>query len=193
MPPTVRAQFKQMLHRNDAVFARSLKDLGCYSGEMGPATIDLIHDRPIWQSQRWHSPLELRIQEEKCTELRDAGIIVPSQSTKYAMNVTMPAKKDADGQWRDRRYCCDARPLNAATKPNKYAPPTPEQLFQRIGSATWISKMDCRAAFNQIPLAEGDQDKTSFWWHGKLWKYTRNLYGLRNATGQFQMVVDHEL
>ena len=109
------------------------------------------------------------------------------------MNVMMPAKKDVDGQWTDRRYCCDARPLNTATKPNKYAPPTPEQLFQHIGSAAWISKMDCRAAFNQIPLAEGDQDKTSFWWHGKLWKYTRNLYGLRNATGQFQMVLDHEL
>ncbi|GIL93352.1 hypothetical protein Vretifemale_20754, partial [Volvox reticuliferus] len=193
MDPMLKAKFKQMLAKHDAIFARSLKDLGCYSGAMGPATIDLVHDRPIWQPQRHHSPLELKIQEEKCAELRDAGIIVPSASTKYAMNVTMPAKKDANGQWTDRRYCCDARPLNAATKPNRYAPPTPEQLFQRIGDATWLSKMDCRAAFNQIPLAEADQDKTSFWWNGKLWKYTRNLYGLRNATGQFQMVIDHEL
>ena len=119
LSPELQGRFKAMVQQNEAVFARSLKDLGCYSGEMGPATIDLVHDRPIWQSQRWHSPLELRIQEEKCVELRDAGIIVPSTSTKYAMNVTMPAKKDADGQWTDRRYCCDARPLNAATKPNK--------------------------------------------------------------------------
>ncbi|GIL61652.1 hypothetical protein Vafri_16049 [Volvox africanus] len=193
MDPDLRAKFKVMLTDNDPVFACSLKDLGCYHGEMGPATIELVHDRPIWQPQCSHSPLELKIQEEKCTVLRDAGIIVPSSSTKYAMNVTMPAKKDADGQWTDRRYCCDARPLNAATKPNCYAPPTPEQLFQHIGDAKWLSKMDCRAAFNQIPLAEADQDKTSFWWGGKLWKYTRNLYGLRNTTGQFQMIIDHEL
>ncbi|GIL45744.1 hypothetical protein Vafri_2902 [Volvox africanus] len=125
MDPTLRAKFKAMLANNDPVFARSLKDLGCYQGEMGPATIELVHDRPIWQPQRSHSPLELKIQEEKCMELRDAGIIVPSNSTKYTMNVTMPAKKDADGQWTDRRYCCDVRPLNAATKPNRYTPPTP--------------------------------------------------------------------
>ncbi|GLC44517.1 hypothetical protein PLESTB_000064800 [Pleodorina starrii] len=193
MTPAVKAQFKELMQRYDKVFARSLKDLGCYTGEMGPARIELVHDRPIWQPQRQHSPLELQIQEEKCAELRDAGIIVPSSSTKYAMNVTMPAKKDANGQWTDRRYCCDARPLNAATVPNRYAPPTPEQLFQRIGGSPWISKMDCRAAFNQIPLAREDQEKTSFWWREKLWMYTRNLYGLRNATGQFQMIIDHEL
>ncbi|GIL69066.1 hypothetical protein Vretifemale_52, partial [Volvox reticuliferus] len=93
MDPALKAKFKQMLAKHDAVFARSLKDLGCYSGAMGPATIDLVHDRPIWQPQRHHSPLELKIQEEKCAELRDAGIIVPSASTKYTMNVTMPAKK----------------------------------------------------------------------------------------------------
>ncbi|GIL59532.1 hypothetical protein Vafri_14295 [Volvox africanus] len=109
------------------------------------------------------------------------------------MNVTMPAKKDADGQWTDWRYCCAARPLNAATKPNRFGPPTPEQLFQHIGDVKWLSKMECRAAFNQIPLAEADQNKTSFWWGGKLWKYTWNLYRLRNATGQFQMIVNHEL
>ncbi|GIM16723.1 hypothetical protein Vretimale_19323 [Volvox reticuliferus] len=54
------------------------------------------------------------------------------------------------------------------------------------------SKVDCRAAFNQILLAAAYQ-KTPFWWNGRLWKYTRNLYSLRNTMGQFQMVIDQGL
>ncbi|PNH01246.1 Retrovirus-related Pol polyprotein from transposon [Tetrabaena socialis] len=38
-----------------------------------------------------------------------------------------------------------------------------------------------------------DQEETSFWWNGSLWQYTRNLYGLRNATACFQRVMDHHL
>ena len=60
LSPALKAQFRDMLQRHDGVFARSLKDLGCHHGEMGPATIELVHDRPIWQPQRNHSPLELQ-------------------------------------------------------------------------------------------------------------------------------------
>ncbi len=193
LPPEMRTRFRELLQENDDVFARSLKELGCYCGELGPATIELVHDRPIWQAPRRHSPRELTIQEEKCCELRDAGIIIPSISMKYAMNSTMPAKKDAEGNWTDSRYCCDARPLNAATVPDKYAPPLPEELFARVGNARWLSKCDCRAAFNQIPLREGDREKTSFWWKGALWQYCRNLYGLKNATAHFQRIMDHHI
>ena len=193
LQPALRDQLHQLMHENDTVFARSLKQLGCYRGELGPATIALVHDRPIFEAPRRHSQRELEIQDAKCKELLDAGIIRPSNSTKYALNSTMPAKKDADGNWTDTRYCCDARPLNAATIPDKYRPPVPEELFERIGTARWLSKCDCRAAFNQIPLRAEDQEKTSFWWRGKLYCYTRNLYGLRNATAIFQRVMDHHI
>ncbi|PNH01983.1 Retrovirus-related Pol polyprotein from transposon, partial [Tetrabaena socialis] len=151
------------------------------------------HDRPIYEAARRHSDLEHGIMEAKCTELRDAGIITPSTSAHYALNHTMPAKKDAEGNWTDSRFCCDARPLNAATRPDMYRPPLPEELFDKVGTATWLSKCDCRAAFNQIPMRAEDQEKTSFHWNGALWQYTRNLYGLRNATACFQLVMDHHI
>ncbi|PNH02701.1 hypothetical protein TSOC_011296 [Tetrabaena socialis] len=114
--PETLAGFKELLRVNDAVFARSLKEIGCYDGPIGPATIELLHDDPIFEAPRRHSPREKAIQQEKCSELRDAGIIVPSTSGRYALNSTMPAKKDAEGNWTDARYCCDARPLNNATR-----------------------------------------------------------------------------
>ncbi|PNH01078.1 Retrovirus-related Pol polyprotein from transposon [Tetrabaena socialis] len=189
----LRSRFRELLRDNEGLFARSLKELGCYSGELGPATIDLVHDNPIYESARRHSDLERGIMEAKCIELRDAGIIKPSTSAHYALNHTMPAKKDAEGNWTDSRFCCDARPLNAATKPDMYRPPLPEELFDKVGTATWLSKCDCRAAFNQIPMRAEDQEKTSFHWNGSLWQYTRNLYGLRNATACFQRVMDHHI
>ncbi|PNH02523.1 Retrovirus-related Pol polyprotein from transposon [Tetrabaena socialis] len=189
----LRSRFRELLRDNEGLFARSLKELGCYSGELGPATIDLMHDNPIYESARRHSDLERGIMEAKCIELRDAGIIKPSTSAHYALNHTMPAKKDAEGNWTDSRFCCDARPLNAATRPDMYRPPLPEELFDKVGTATWLSKCDCRAAFNQIPMRAEDQEKTSFHWNGSLWQYTRNLYGLRNATACFQRVMDHHI
>ncbi|PNH01247.1 hypothetical protein TSOC_012880 [Tetrabaena socialis] len=133
--PETLAGFKELLRVNDAVFARSLKEIGCYDGPIGPATIELLHDDPIFEAPRRHSPREKAIQQEKCSELRDAGIIVPSTSGRYALNSTMPAKKVAEGNWTDARYCCDASPLNNATKPDKYRTPVPEELFDKIGTA----------------------------------------------------------
>ncbi|KXZ57050.1 hypothetical protein GPECTOR_5000g1276 [Gonium pectorale] len=193
MNPQAAASLKALLKEREPIFARSLKDLGCYKGELGEMRITLQHDRAVWSGPRRHSPLEVEIQDAKCNELREAGIIRPSNSTKYAMNSTMPAKKAADGTWTDRRYCCDARRLNDATVPDKYCPPLPEELFERIGGRRWLTKADCRAAFNQIPLHLDDQEKTSFWWGNSLWCYVRCMYGARNATAVWQRVISHHI
>jgi hypothetical protein len=56
LPPEMRTRFRELLQKHNDIFARSLKELGCYCGELGPATIELVHDRPIWQAPRRHSP-----------------------------------------------------------------------------------------------------------------------------------------
>ncbi len=109
------------------------------------------------------------------------------------MNSTMPAKRALDGTMTDTRFCQDARRLNDATVPDSHQLPLPEELFQLTGGARFFAKCDCRAAFNQLPLRETDQPKTAFWWRRELWMYTRLLYGLRNATSNFQRVMDTHL
>ncbi len=54
----------------------------------------------------------------------------------------------------------------------------------------FFSKLDARSGFSQIPVAEGDQPKTAFWWKGQAWMYTRVPFGLTNIPAHFQAVMD---
>ena len=49
--------------------------------------------------------LEAEIRDEKCEELRETGFIeLADPRNFYASCPTMPAKKDEQGEWRERRF-----------------------------------------------------------------------------------------
>lgn len=178
-------------------FAYSLQDLPGYTGILGPYRIDLKPDfegKPIWTKPRPHSAAEKAVQDEKCGEMAEAGIIRKNPDTMFASEVVIAAKKDATtGEWTDRRFCVDFRPLNAAMKVDHYRLPTPDELFDSIGKARFFSKIDAKSAFMQRGIREEDQAKTSFWWNGATWCFTRCPYGLHSAPQQWQQLMDTEL
>lgn len=137
--------------------------------------------------------LEKDIINEKCTELFEAGLIEPCTDTTYAANPTIAAKKDASGAWTDKRFCIDYRSINEATTLDRYQMHDPQELFDQLGASTFFSKIDLRAGFHQMPIAESDRSKTAFHWNGQLWQYARMPFGLKNAPSYFQRVVDFEL
>ncbi|KXZ41257.1 hypothetical protein GPECTOR_600g677 [Gonium pectorale] len=116
-----------------------MADLGEYRGKVGPARLDLTHDGPIYQRPRPHSQEEYAAMDAVCKELLGADNIEESRSSGYAVNSTMPPKRAADGTWTQRRFCQDARDLNAATVPDLHLSPLPEELFDQIGDATWLT------------------------------------------------------
>ncbi|PNH01236.1 Retrovirus-related Pol polyprotein from transposon [Tetrabaena socialis] len=194
-PAAVRAQLLELVAAHDTqpggLFARSLGDLTGYTGSCPAAEINLTHERGIFQHPRRHSPGEYAVMDDKCNALLAAGLIEKApDGCRYAMNSTMPGKKDEEGQMTQTRFCQDARQLNAATIPDSHRIPLIDELFQHTGDASYFTKCDCRAAFNQLPLRAGDRPKTAFWWRRELWQYNRLLYGLRNATSHFQRVMD---
>ena len=178
-----------MLQDNKGAFAYSMQDLPGYQG--ATFEIKLVHDRPIFTARRQHSALETKIQDEKNGELLQAGFIheVDSRS-KYAMESTFPAKKDADGNWVETRQCLDARRINEATVTDAYSLPLPEELFQRVQGSTVFSGLDMRSGFFQLRVAEDSQKYTTFWWGNKLYAYSRMPFGFKNATAAFQRVMD---
>jgi hypothetical protein len=112
----------------------------------------------------------------------------------YASEVVIAAKKDAaTGEWSDKRFCVDYRPLNKAMQVDHYRLPTPDEMFDAIGDAVFFSKIDARSAFMQRGIFEPDQPKTAFWWRGATWCYTRCPYGLHSAPQQWQQLMDTEL
>lgn len=89
------------------------------------------------------SQVEWDLVEVKCKELEMAGLIWPS-SSQYAAAVVLPAKKDKEGLYIDRRMCGDYRPLNAVTVPMVYPMPMPDKIFDAIGKATYFTTLDMR-------------------------------------------------
>jgi site-specific DNA-cytosine methylase len=175
-------------------FAYSMADLPGYTGGMGPFEISLDTDQPVFLSPRRQSPLEKDITDEKCGELLTAGMIAPAPSdTKYASRVTTPAKKDAEGNWTDRRFCVDFRRANEHTPQDRYGLHLPDDLFRSFGDDHIFSKLDLRSGFHQIPIAPDDCCKTSFWWGNKLYMYLRMPFGAKNASAKFQRIMDFEI
>ena len=200
--PEASDQFPERLNallteRKHQCFSYSMSELPGYCGDMGPMRIVLKDDHnpsKLFQRGRRHSALEETIINEKCTELREAGIIERCpDSVAVAHNTVLPSKKALDGTWTDKRFCIDYRPINSQTKVDKYGMHLPEDLFQRVGKAKFFSKIDLRGAFHQIPIAEEDRYKTSFWWGNQLWQYRRVPYGLVNSPATLQRIMDSEI
>ena len=185
-------QLKNMLIANKAAFSYSMQDLPGYSGDK--VTVEMVHDKPIVSKPRQYSRLEEEIREEKCKELQEAGFIEPAAKTNsYASCPTMPAKKDETGEWVERRFCVDYRLLNAATKTMRYNLEVPEKLFQKVEGKPFISSIDLRSGFHQLPLDDFAKTTTAFWWGKQLWQYTRLPYGAKNSVHEFQKVMDKVL
>jgi hypothetical protein len=191
------AVLRGMLAERKHCFAYSLKDLPGYCGVLGDMRIDLkpeFEGKAIWTKPRPHSAAELAVQDEKCKEMAEAGIIVRCPDTMYASEVVIAAKKDAvTGEWTDKRFCTDFRPLNQATQVDHYRLPTNDELFDVVGSAKYFTKIDARSAFMQRPIHPPHRSRTAFWWRGATWAYTRCPYGLHAAPQQWQQLMDTEL
>lgn len=144
-----------------------MQELGTLKGP--GIRIDLAVDAPIFRRPYRYSDMERALIQARCQDLLGAGLVEKSFG-EYASATVMPAKKDMHGNWTDRRMCGDYRPINRQTRSDRYAMPTPEEIFDAIGHARVFSTLDLRAGYHQLPIRVGDRQKTTFWGidsHGK--------------------------
>lgn len=117
--------------------------------------------------------------KEYVEEMLWKGFIKPSNSP-YAAPVLI-VKKPEGGI----RVCIDYRALNALTTKNKNAPPLIRETMTRLCSAKLYSKFDIIAAFNELRIKEGDEEKTAFLTRYGLFEYVVMPFGLCNTPGTF--------
>jgi hypothetical protein len=187
-----RRRERQFLRSYSNCFAFGMADLGRLKGP--GIRIDLVVDAPIFRRPYRYSDMERALIQARCQDLLAAGLVEKSYG-EYASATVMPAKKDVHGNWSERRMCGDYRPINRQTKSDRYAMPTPEEIFDAIGHAKVFSTLDLRAGYHQLPIRLEDRQKTAFWGIDPFmkdclyqWKFLP--FGLKNALAEFQRVMD---
>jgi transposase InsO family protein len=204
LPHLTNDQFQSLVHvlqqHADAVVAYKLTQITGYRGFEPPLTIDLDTDKPIFQPPRRNfSQAEKEISDEKCDDLIASGVVVEVKHSNYACNAVLAAKRAPNGTWSDKRFCINFIPINKHTELDRYGSHRAEDLFHKVTKAKYLTALDLRSGFHQIPIKEEDRCKASFWWVSarnqppKLLAYQRMPFGLKNAPAKFQRVMDTEL
>ena len=88
------------------------------------------------------------------------------------------------------RFCVDFRKVNALTKADTYPLPRVDDSVDRIGAATFITKIDLVKGYWQVPLTERAKEIASFVANGAVYQCQVMPYGLKNAPATFQRLMD---
>jgi hypothetical protein len=117
----------------------------------------------------------------------ERGFIQPSQSPAGAP-ILFVKKKDGS-----LRLCVDYRGLNNVTIKNRYPLPLISQMIDAIGGSLFFTTIDLRGAYNLLRIRKGEEWKTAFRCRYGHYEYRVMPFGLCNAPGTFQGLMNDTL
>lgn len=139
--------------------------------------IDVGKSLPIKQRGYPMSP----IKEQQMCEIIDRMLredIIEISNSGWCSPVVL-VEKSSGG----KRLCLDSRKLNSVTEKDAYPLPLIDSLLSRLHETKFISSLDLKDAFWQVPLAKESRDKTAFSVPGRpLYQYKVMPFGLCNAS-----------
>jgi hypothetical protein len=139
--------------------------------------------KPVRSSPYRMNPEKTKYLETEIENLLKLGIIEESDSS-YASPVVLVPKSN-----NELRLCTDFRKVNLQTVADPFPMPRVEELIDRVGKATFITKLDMSRGYWQVPLDEQSIPVSAFvtpFGHFQ-WKYMP--FGLRNAPATFSRLV----
>lgn len=140
--------------------------------------------------QRFY-PISPALQKYVYAELDDMlekGIIEPSNSP-WSSPIVMVKKPDGS-----YRFCVDYRKLNKVTERDAYPLPLVANTLEKLRDARYLSSLDIKSAYWQVPVASESQPMTAFTVPGRgLFHFRRMPFGLHNAPATWQRLIDRIL
>lgn len=147
--------------------------------------IDTGDARPIKQRQYQLSPYLLKELNNQLDDMLRLGVVEPSFSS-WCSPVLLVKKSD-----NTYRFCFDGRKLNSVTKSDSYPLPRVDYILNMLKGAKFISSIDLKSAFWQIPLSEESKEKTAFSVPGRgLFHFCVVPFGLTNSAQAQQRLMD---
>lgn len=116
-------------------------------------------------------------------QLLESQVIWESCSP-YASPIVLARIKDGS-----LRFCVDYRLLNSKTQRDAFPLPRIEESLDALSGARWFSTLDLASGYNQVPVTEQDKPKTAFCTPFGLFEFNRMPFGLCNALGTFQRLM----
>lgn len=141
--------------------------------------------RPVKQRRTSFASERNQAIADEVQKLIKAEFIREVDYPEWLANVVLVKK--ANGKW---RMCVDFTDLNKACPKDSFSLPRIDQLVDSTAGHEVLSFMDAFSGYNQIRMAESDQEKTSFTIDRGLYCYTVMPFGLKNAGATYQRLVN---
>lgn len=141
--------------------------------------------KPFRQRQYLMSPYMLKHLNNELDKMLALNVVEPSHGS---WNSPVLLVKKNSGEY---RFCFDGRILNSVTKPDRYPLPRVDRILNMLRDAKYISSIDLRSAFWQIPLDEQSKEKTGFSVPGRgMFQFTVMPFGLSCSAQTLQRLMD---
>ena len=177
-----KERFQELLKTYKDQFMHSTKILG--QTGLVKHKIHTGNHAPIKQRVR-REPLTMQgVVKEELKKMEEKGVIEPSTSP-WASPIVLCKKKDGTV-----RFCIDYRKLNTITEKDAYPLPRIEDNLDALKGACWFSTLDLASGYWQVQMEEESKERTAFCTKYGLYQFNVMPFGLCNAPGTFERLME---